>query len=85
MGAVPSAYWRDSARSPRFFFVDALAAFPLLLLLLHIRWWTFYLAIISVIFFAILERFNFTVPVFLRWARCQISGPIRVSKPAWRE
>lgn len=85
MAAVPSAYWRDSARSPRFFFVDALAAFPLLLLLLHIRWWTFWLAVISVLFFAILERFNFTVPVFLRWARTLISGNVRVSKPAWRE
>lgn len=85
MSAVPSAYWRDSARTPRFFFVDAMAAFPLVLFLLHIRWWTFYLAIITVLFFALLERFNFTVPIFLRFMRSFIAGNIRVAKPAWRE
>ncbi len=85
MANARSGFWRDSARSPRFFFVDALAAFPMLLFLLHIRWWTFYLAIASVLFFAILERFNFTVPVFIRWSRTLISGNFRVAKPVWRE
>lgn len=82
--AVPG-YWRDSARTPRFFVVDAYAAFPLVLFLLHIRWWTFYLAIATMIFFSIIERFNFTVPVFMRWARCQLAGNVRVAKPVWRE
>jgi intracellular multiplication protein IcmT len=85
MAMVPNAYWRDSARTPRFFMVDALAALPLVLFLLHIRLWTFYIAIVTVIFFAILERFNFTVPVFMRWARSTIAGKIRVAKPTWRE
>lgn len=78
-------YWRDSARTPRFFMVDAYTVFPLVLFLLHIRWWTFYLAMTAVIFFAIIERFNFTVPVFMRWARSQLAGKIRVAKPVWRE
>ena len=78
-------YWRDSARNPRFFMVDALAALPLVLFLLHIRLWTFYLALITVIFFGVLERFNFTVPVFLRWLRSTIAGRIKVAKPSWRE
>lgn len=83
--ASQNGYWRDSARNPRFFMVDALAALPLVLFLLHIRVWTFYLALITVIFFGVLERFNFTVPVFLRWVRSTIAGRIKVAKPNWRE
>lgn len=85
MAAAPNAYWRDSARNPRFFMVDALAALPLVVFLLHIRAWTFYLALGTMVFFAILERFNFTVPVFFRWLRSTIAGRIKVSKAAWRE
>lgn len=85
MAAVPTAYWRDSARSPRFFMVDAMAALPLVLFMLHIRLWTLYLAIATMVFFAILERFNFTVPVFMRWLRSQLAGPVRVAKPVWRD
>lgn len=83
--ATETRAWRDSARDARFFFVDANAAFPLVLFLLHIRWWTFLLAIVSILFFAILERFKFTVPIFFRWARSTIAGPIRVARPSWRE
>lgn len=82
---VQQGSWRDSARGPRFFMVDAKAAFPLLLFLVHIRMWTFIIAIISIIFFAVLERFNFTVPVFIRWVRSQLAGKIRVASSEWRE
>lgn len=78
-------FWRDSSRTPRFFFVDANAAFPLVLFLLHVRQWTFFLALAAIIFFGILERFNFTVPIFLRWLRSSFAGPIRVANPPWRE
>ncbi len=61
----PTAHWRDSARSARFFVVDARAAFPLFIFLMHIRIWTGMLVLVSVTFFGILERYGFTVPVFL--------------------
>ena len=83
--ATTARSWRDSARDPRFFIVDANAAFPLVLFLLHIRMWTFGLAVLSIIFFAVLERFKFTVPIFFRWIRSSIAGPIRVARPSWRE
>lgn len=85
MGATPAAYWRDSARGARFFMVDAMAVLPLVVFFLHIRLWTLYLAIATMTFFGILERFNFTVPVFFRWLRSTIAGRVRVAKPAWRE
>lgn len=76
--------WRDAARTPRFYIVDAYAIFPLALFLLHITWWTFFTAIAFVVFFAALERFKFTLPVFFRWSRATLAGPLRVSRPWWR-
>jgi intracellular multiplication protein IcmT len=79
-----TAHWRDSARSPRFFVVDARAAFPIFLFLMHIRVWTGMLVLVSAVFFGILEHYGFTVPIFLRWLRSFFSGPIKASQPWWR-
>jgi intracellular multiplication protein IcmT len=78
-------HWRDSARTPRFFFIDARAAFPLLLFLLHIRWWSFSLAVITMIFFGALERYGFSLIVFFRWLRSTLAGPRKVAIPWWKE
>lgn len=79
------SHWRDSARPARFFLVDARAAFPLVLFILHIKIWTFVVAIIAMIFFALLERWGFTIPVFLRWTRSFLAGKYKTSTPAWRQ
>lgn len=78
------AHWRDIARTPRFYFMDSLAAFPLLLFLLHIRLWTFLAALAIIVFLMVLERFKFTIPVFMRWLRSTLAGPLRITKPWWR-
>ena len=77
-------HWRDSARTARFFGIDARAAFPLLLLLLHIRLWTFVICVVFTLFFAAIERYGFSVVVFGRWLRCAITGPRKMSCPWWR-
>lgn len=79
-----TAHWRDSGRNPRFFLVDARAAFPIFLFLMHIKVWTGMLVLFSAAFFGILEHYGFTVPVFLRWLRCFVAGPIKSSQPWWR-
>jgi intracellular multiplication protein IcmT len=79
-----TSHWRDSARSARFFMVDARAAFPIFLFLMHIRVWTGVLFITSALFFAIIEHYGFTVPVFLRWLRSFLAGTIKSSQPWWR-
>ena len=79
------AHWRDASRTPRFFFVDAYAAFPLVLMLLHIKLWTFLLALTTMTFFMVLERFKFTLPVFKRWLKTTIAGHIRYAYPWWRQ
>lgn len=78
-------HWRDSARSARFFMVDARAAFPIFVFLMHIRYWTGGLVIVSMIFFSILERYGFTVPIFGRWLRGFLAGPLKMSIPWWRQ
>lgn len=83
-GFAETAHWRDSARSARFFIVDARAAFPIFLFLMHIRIWTGILVLISAVSFGIIEHYGFTVPVFLRWIRSTLAGSIKTSKPWWR-
>jgi intracellular multiplication protein IcmT len=80
-----TAAWRDSARAARFLFVDARAAFPVFVFLMHICKSTGFFVIVSVIFFSILERYGFTVPVFLRWLRLVCAGDIKTSKPWWQQ
>lgn len=83
MAIITTAHWRDSARAAKIWGLDARAAFPFLLFLLHIRWWTFIVAIVTTVFFALLQRYGFTVPVFLRWLRSFMAGPRKLSRPWW--
>jgi len=78
-----AAHWRDSARTPKFFFIDGRAAFPMLIFLLHIRLWTFIVAVIATLFFTVLERFGFTLPVFGRWLRNFFAGHRKIANPWW--
>lgn len=78
------AHWRDSARSVRLFFLDFRACFPLLILLFHIRWWTFILAVVATVFFTAIERYGFTLMVFLRWLRAFIAGNRKIAQPWWK-
>ena len=80
-----TTHWRDSARSARFFMVDARAAFPIFFFLMHIRIWTGMLVVISAVFFGILEHYGFTVPVFLRYVRSLLAGPIKLAQPWWHQ
>lgn len=80
----PTSHWRDSARSARFFIIDARAVFPVFLFLMRIRVWTGVLVIVATIFFGIIEHYGFTVPVFLRWLRSFLAGPYKSSKPWWK-
>jgi intracellular multiplication protein IcmT len=79
------AHWRDSARNAKFFIVDAKAVFPVFLFILNISWWTFSILIVSILFFSIIEKFGFTLPVFWRWIKSFIAGPVKNSSPWWLE
>ena len=86
MAMLPTAeaHWRDSARPAKFFFVDAKAAFPLLVFLVHIKLWTFLIALVLMTFFAILNHFGYSIEVFSRIARAYLAGPRKVAIPWWK-
>jgi intracellular multiplication protein IcmT len=80
---VTGAHWRDSARSAKFFIIDAKAAFPIVIFLIHIRLWTFVIALIATCFFTILNRYGYSVEVFLRYARSFFAGNRKMAIPWW--
>ncbi|MBB72287.1 MAG: phosphoesterase [Legionellales bacterium] len=82
---VIQSHWRDSARVARLFIMDARAAFPLLLFLVHIRLWSFALALIATLAFAALEYFGFTVVIYGRMIRTYLAGKRKFARPWWRE
>lgn len=83
MAVVTTTHWRDSARSAKIWIFDARAAFPFLLFLLHIKWWTFFTAVGATLFFSALDYYGFTVPIFLRLVRSFLAGPRKNSRPWW--
>jgi len=56
-----------------------------MLFLLHIRIWTAVLALLAMLFFALVERYGFTIPVFLRWLRSKLAGPHKTATPWWKQ
>lgn len=76
-------YWRDSAQTTRLFIFDALAGVPLLFMFVHLRWWTFWLAVSCFLVLGILERLGFSVRVALRRLRAKIAGPVRYGMAWW--
>lgn len=63
-GFAETSHWRDSARSARFFLVDARAAFPIFLFLMHIRVWTGVLVLVSAVFLVLLNTMGLPFPFF---------------------
>jgi intracellular multiplication protein IcmT len=52
---------------------------------MHIKWWTFGIAITIMIFFALLEKYGFSLLVFGRWLRSFMAGPLKSSDPWWKK
>lgn len=73
--------WRDSGRALRAFGVDGRIVFLLLLFLFRIRWWTFWLLIITAIVLFVFDRMGYTIPNALRRIRVLLTAP---RKPAVR-
>ena len=80
-----NAHWRDSARSVRFFIWDGKAAFPMVIFLMHVRLWTLGVALLTMLFFTVLNRYGFSPMVFFRYIRSFFAGPRKVAVPWWCE
>jgi len=85
MKANVQAHWRDSARSIKFFIWDGKAAFPMVLFLVHMHVWTLIVAVVSMMFFTLLNRYGFSPLVFARWLRSTLAGSRKMAVPWWME
>ena len=52
---MSDTHWRNSMKPARFFFMDARAAVPFVVVLLHLRWYTLVGAAITTLIFYIME------------------------------
>lgn len=84
----PNTHWRDSARIPKVVVLDfRLTLFYIILVIAPegILLYAFFAVVIATIFFIIIENFNFTLAVSLRWLRSTfISGKYKKARPWWR-
>lgn len=77
-------HWRDSARQPRFFIIDANIIWPMLLFLFAMSMRTTILLVGSAIFLLALERTNFTIMKFLRYIYVFVGGRMRYRQGWWQ-
>lgn len=67
-------HWRDSARTPKFFIVDARAAFAVILVFFHPHWGTVAFAVVVLLALGILNHFNIPLVVAMRLLRGLVAG-----------
>lgn len=69
------AHWRDSARVPVFFFVDARGAIPVAICFFHPHWWLIGIAVFVLLLLGVLNYFGIPLSVAFRLLRGVLSGP----------
>ncbi len=72
------SHWRDSARTPLMYKVDARAFFLVILCLLHATRYTIGSAIIFIIFLSILNYYQLSLVAFLRLMRTALGGSRKI-------
>ncbi len=80
--AANDYHWRNSMRTARFFMFDARSVLGIVLVILHIRMWTFMLALAVMTAFWMAERAGYDFNASLRRIRSFIIGPKRPAT-AW--
>ena len=79
--------WRYTAMKPRIGPFDAYLVFPpLFVFALHIKWWTFFVMVTTILVMWLVEIFlSMPMNVALRTIRSGIAGSIRPAIPWWKK
>lgn len=77
-------YWRASMMMPRFLFLDARVIAAFLLLVLHLRVWTFAVLLATALVLWLVERRGYRFPNALRALRSALAGRTRPALPSAR-
>lgn len=75
--------WRHASQTPVFIGIPCIAYLPIFGWLFHMRWWTFYLAIAIIIFYAILSKFHLTFKVLWHRLLHLLRGSHIYARPWW--
>lgn len=74
------AHWRETYKPARFGPLDARAGLPLLVTLVHFRWYTVAATVLIMLLFWMLERRGLSVPSAFRAFRAWVIGDMRPAK-----
>jgi intracellular multiplication protein IcmT len=77
--------WRNTMLPVRVYVVDARVLIPVMVVLVHIRVWTLYVALGGIAVFTALEWLGLTFPAAVRTVRRWIVGSRRAAIPAWKK
>ncbi len=69
--------WRDTARTVRIAFLDARALSGFFVWMLHMCWPTFWISLVVIALFLLLERWGLSLPAALRLARVSFFDSFR--------
>ena len=75
--------WRDASKTPSLFGIPCTAFLPLFLWGFHWAWWTFWLALGSVVAFGALARLGITFKVLYRKLMGLLRGRTIYARPWW--
>ena len=75
--------WRNTALPVRVLMLDARACLPIVSFFVYWSWYTFYFALIGVLFFSAVSFFGLTLPAMFRLMRRFLVGPVRPAVPTW--
>lgn len=76
--------WRATALPVKIGFLDARVCLPVLIWIVYWSWITFFIAIISIIFFSIVSFLGFNIPSMFRYIRRLLCGSLRTGFPVWK-
>ncbi len=69
------SHWRDSALTPKFFIIDARAAFAVVIFLLHPSFLSLSICFGVIVILSVLHYLKLPIPVAMRLLRSFITGP----------
>ncbi|UST77172.1 IcmT/TraK family protein [Pseudomonas siliginis] len=80
---MSASIWQHAGRSPKIIGIPCMAYMPIFIWLAHIRLWTFILAVVVILFFAVLAYFGLTFKVL--WGKILhfMRGSRIFARPWW--
>ena len=75
--------WRWASATPKLWGIPCTAFLPIFGWMFHMRWWTFHLAVASIVAFGVLAKFGLTFTVLYRKAITILRGRRIYARPWW--